>query len=249
MTQSVASAGKDRRFSGPVRYLVCLSVLCGIALIGLGLPRTISAWASMAGEQAYTALSKSPAPSGEAIANGIEGLRFAISVVPSPGRYSKLAGLEIAQAQRLAIDDPHRKALLERAEQHLDLAITGNPTDGWACMLLAGLRRDRGASPREILAPVVHSLDVSPNLRELWVWRAELLLAYWPALRPEELSIMRSQFRTIWNTDPKMRRPLTELAVKLGQVWVLTWTLDGGAEALGEIARLTHELAAVPKAQ
>lgn len=221
------------------RLLVAaLAVVIAACLLVLAVPRTIAAWWSMDGYDAYLAIAAGKAPSDALLDQAIAGLERAVAWVPSGQRYYMLAGAEAEKFRRAPTGDPNRLKWLERAEENAGLALGATPTDGRAALLLATLRLWRGVTAREIAVPLLQSMDANPNMRELWLWRASLLFVVWPALMPDEAQAVESQMRTIWRFAPAMRRPLVEAARATGRIPALTHALADEPGATAELAQL-----------
>jgi hypothetical protein len=107
---------------------------------------------------------------------------------------------------------------------------------------LAVVRQARGAPPRDILEPLITSLDVAPNRRELWPSRMSLLMYYWGLLKPNELPIVRHQIRTMWDV-PQFRFFLYDTALKTGRKFNLLDALSGDPEALEELRTFDRNMA------
>jgi hypothetical protein len=223
------------------------SVLLGAVLLTLGVPRTIASWASLAAESTIAKLSVGQKPSDAELADGVAGLERALIWTRSGRRLTALALLELEQALRLLTEDPRRMDLLAQAERHLTEGLIASPTDGFAWMRLAFVREQRDASGREVAIALTQSLDMAPNVRQLWIPRAAMFLAYWRFLTVDELLAMRNQLRTIWVTDKKMRLPLLKVAAHSGQLPMISWALVDDPAAQAEFERLSAELLASPR--
>jgi hypothetical protein len=237
------SAAKKRSISWRQSIAIALSAVLGAALLVLGVPRTIAAWEALAAHPALEKLEVGKVrPSDEELAEAVAGLERAVAWVPSARRYADLAFLEVEQVLRLPADDARRAALLARAEQHLVDSLLANPADGFAWMRLAIVREQRGASPREIAVPLAQSLDVAPNVRQLWLPRATMLLAYWRFLTVDELLAMRAQLRTIWTMGKALRLPLLHAAEGMGQTPMIGWAIGDDPPAQADFEKLKENL-------
>lgn len=220
-----------------------LGAAVGLGLVGLGLPRTIAAWAELAAVPAIDALDGGYYPSQAQSAEAIAGLKRAIAWVPSGPRLNLLGRVEFERA-KLAAPGPERTALLAEAERTLTEGLLAEPTDGFSWVRLAMVRELRGASGREIASALAQSLDVAPNARALWLWRAPLLLKYGSSFTAEELPAVLNQLRTLWTTVPRTQFALVLMA--RDNPAILAKALEGDAFAMDQLERLQEEIASNP---
>ena len=222
---------------------IALVAALGAALLLLGVPRTIAAWQALAAQPALEKLEVGKVtPSDAELADGVDGLKRALAWVPSARRFTDLAFLEVEQVLRLPPGNPKRAALLASAERHLVDGLIANPADGFAWLRLAIVREQQGAPPRQIAVALAQSLDVAPNVRQLWLPRATMLLTYWRHLKVDELLAMRAQLRTIWTVGRTMRLPLMVAADHLGEVPMISWGIGDDPPAQAEFEKLRDAL-------
>jgi hypothetical protein len=181
-------------------------------------------------------------PSDQELAEAVAALERSVAWVPSARNNADLAFLEVEQVLRLPADDAGRAGLLSRAQQHLVDSLTANPADGFAWLRLAIVREQGGAPPRQIAVPLAQSLDVAPNVRQLWLPRAIMLLRYWRYLTVDELLAMRAQLRTIWMVDKAARLPLLHAAENMGQAPMISWAIGDDRSAQAEYEKLKENL-------
>jgi hypothetical protein len=202
-----------------------VALLMGCCLLGLAVPRTVAAWEAIAAQPAIQKLEIGARPSTESVDAGVAALNRSLQWVSSGRRLTDLALLELELARWMVPEEPMRATWLQRSETHLVEGLEANPADGWAWLRLAVVRDLQRGNPRSVAAPLIRSVDVAPNTRPLWLPRAEYLLAYWPAFESDELTVMRSQLRTIWHADEASRQPLLEMAARSKQLTILGWSL------------------------
>lgn len=216
-----------------------LTAALGAALLVLGVPRTIAAWEALAAEPALEKLQVGRKRASDAeLADAVDGLERSVAWIPSARRFADLAFLEVEQAIRLPLEDPKRTVLLASAEQHVIKSLVANPADGYAWMRLAIIRELTGAPPRQIAVALAQSLDVAPNVRQLWIPRATMLMTYSSHLTAEELPAWRSQLRNIWTYGRAVRLPLLQTAIRLGQVETVSWGIGDDPPAQEEFEKL-----------
>lgn len=220
-----------------------LSAFLGTALIVLGVPRTIAAWETLAAQPTLEMLQVGKVkPSDAELSEAKTALDKAIAWVPSSRRYADLAFLEVEQLLRLAGTDPRRAALLTSAEQHLVESLVANPADGFSWFRIAVVRQLAEKPPRQIALALAQSLDVAPNVRQLWLPRATMLLSYWRYLTVDELLAFRAQLRTIWTLGKALRLPLLDAADRLGEAPMISWGIGADPQSQEEFEKLRANL-------
>jgi hypothetical protein len=213
----------------------------GVALLVLAIPRTIAA-VTFARQSTLNTMIQGGRPSAAELADAVaiteSALRWA-----SPAWYvASLSLFEYELALTFPSGSPDRATWLGRAEQHAIAAVQANPADGDTWVRLAAIREARGASQRDILDPLIASLDVAPNRRVRWKLRMAMLMYYWAALKPNELPIVRHQVRTMWN-EPGYRFFLYDTALRYYSMPLLRETLKGDPEAIEEIDTFDRNMA------
>jgi hypothetical protein len=213
----------------------------GAALLALAVPRGVAA-ITFASQSASGSLLSGGRPSPAELADSVPVIESALRWA-SPARYlSSLSLVEFALARAFPPDSPDRAAWIGRAEQHATAALKANPADGYMWVRLAVMRQARMAPLRDILDPLMTSLDVAPNRRELWASRMNLLMYYWSALKPNELPIVRHQIRTMWFV-PEFQFFLYDAAIRNGRKFNLLDMLRDEPGALEEIATFDRNMA------
>src|SRR3569833_2337992 len=117
-----------------------------------------------------------------------------------------------------------------------------SPADRYGWMMLALIRQILVAPPRNVVDPLITSLDVAPNRRDLWIPRMTMLMHYWIALKPNELPIVRRQMRTMWE-EPRFQFVLYDMAFKSSRKPDLLEALKDEPGALEEIATFDRDMA------
>jgi hypothetical protein len=242
MTRSSASQSQKSPPSSNRWISAAISVLLGISLLGLAIPRTVAAWASIDAQPALEKLHDGKFPTEKELADGIAGLGRAMAWTSSARRLTDLAWLEGTQALLLRPADPKRGALLAQAEQHLVQGLLANPADGFAWLRLANVRKLRGEQGREIAVALMESLDMAPNMRFLWASRAGMLMSYWQYLTEDEVPEARNQLRTIWAAGPEYRLPLVTDGLMAGGLPKIAEALNGDPEAMTQFEQLKASL-------
>jgi len=213
----------------------------GVSLLVLAVPRAVAsitfAQRSMTNREL---MSRRPPPA--ELARNISIVEDALKWA-SPAQYRLTLGLfEYQLAMTSPVFSPDNTLWLKRAEQHVISELKMSPADGYGWVMLAFLRQILVAPPRDVLDPLITSLDVAPNRRDLWLPRMGMLMHYWIALKPNELPIVRHQMRTMWDV-PQFQFLLYDMALKSSRKRDLMEALKGDLEALNEIATFDRNMA------
>jgi hypothetical protein len=200
--------------------------MLGMALLGLAIPRTIAAWASLEALPTFEKLSVGKPPTEGDLIAAAAGLTRAVAAAPSGEKLVELGSVELLQALASGPDEAQRANLLARAERHLDEGLLANPIQAFGWLKLAEVRIARNAPGRDVAAALMHSIDVAPNLRIAWIPRTGLLLRYWRHLDADELPSFIAQLRTIWSATPAFRTQLIETAIAVDEMAVVAAVVD-----------------------
>lgn len=145
-------------------------------------------------------------PTAIELRDGIASLRRSLVVLSSSRRLIDLGTLEFLSSHEITGDDAARRILIDAAEGHLAQGLAINPLDGLAWYRLAQVRQARDVNDgRAIVVALMQSLDMSPNLRSLWVARTFGLLVYRRYLTPEEMTALMSSLHTSWGAEKAFR--------------------------------------------
>jgi hypothetical protein len=213
----------------------------GAALLTLAIPRSVAAL-TFARQSTTSTLFKGGRLSPADLADGIRVMEDALRWASSSQKLSSLSVAEFQLALSFPTGSPDRVLWSGRAEQHAMAALKANPADAYTWVRLAVMRQTRAAAPRDILDPLMTSLDVGPNRRELWRSRMVLLMYYWGELKPNEIPIVYRQMRTMWDV-PDFQFFLYDAALTYGRKLNLLQALDGDAEAMQEIRTFDRNMA------
>jgi len=213
----------------------------GISLLVLAIPRGVAAITFLRQSASDDVIKGKALPAAD-LADSARIIASALRWA-SPPRYLFSLGLvEYKLALTFPPGSTDRATWIGQAEQHTISALKASPADGYMWVWLAVMRQARGAPLREVVDPLITSLDVAPNRRELWTSRMNLLMYNWSALKPNELPIVRHQIRTMWSV-PQFQFFLYDTALKYGGKLNLLETLRGDPEALQEIATFDRNMA------
>lgn len=207
----------------------------GAALLGLAIPRTIAAWISLGAEPTMTRLETNRPTNVQQLGTCVAAYDGALRWKSSSVRFANLGTCEFSLALAAPTDTPQRAEWLARAEEHTKTALLLNPAESFAWARLAFIRASRGASARDVVAPLIVSLDTGPNIRALWRSRTRLMLRYAPFMTVDELLTVRHQLKTIWIYGPSERPHLLEMAHTLDRMPQLLWALRDEPEAMTEL--------------
>ncbi|MBN9089843.1 MAG: hypothetical protein J0J01_23265 [Reyranella sp.] len=214
----------------------------GVSLLALAVPRSITATTIASGPAGLSALL-----SGQRIALGeLQESRDTLQKAlrwDRPARYvANLSVVELELALAYPDDSPQHATWLTQAEERTIEALKANPADGRSWLRLAIIRSFRQAPSRDIVAPLMTSLDMSPNDHSLWRQRIGLLMYYWGDFSPDEVDIMRHQVRTMWD-DPRFRIVLLDAAMRYRVIGRLVGALTPDWEAIKELEAMQRAVA------
>lgn len=213
---------------------ISLILLLGLALIVLAVPRTVAAWKGVQGLPALDKMKANETPTAAQLTTCVEAYTGSLRWVQASFRLFNLGTCEFEIALAKPLDDPERGEWLKRAEQSTFRGLVANPAEtvGWS--RLAFIRHNRHAAGRDVVAPLIMSLDTGPTMRPLWRGRTWLMLLYAPQMTVEELLTVRFQLKTIWTYGPSERPHLLEAAHNLDRLYMVLWALRDDPEAMAE---------------
>jgi hypothetical protein len=194
----------------------------------------VSVWIALGAERAIAKLEISQPPSQSEALQCVSALERALVWIRSSKSLLNLGSCEF----QLFLNSPSNDKVrhwLSLAERHTIEGLTLNPTDGFAWTRLAFIRYRRGATGREVATALITSVDVAPNIRQLWYPRYNLLFLYARQMTLEELFVLRRQLRTIWTYSPASRPLLVASAHQFDGVNVLVWAFQGDNDAMDEL--------------
>jgi hypothetical protein len=224
-----------RAYTRPALLVSALAIVMGVVLLAMGIPRTVAAWTALGAEPAMDKLRHDEAPTAEELAQCIEASERAIEWTPSAVRFATLGSCEFARARQTPTGSPDRGRWLDLAAAHTEQSLLRDPADGFTWIRLAMIREMHGAAAREIIPPLMMSLEMTPNSRLMWSLRSEMLLSYARLLTPEDSAAVRRHLHTIWTFSPPHRPVLLEIAHRLNRLDVLQAALTDDPEAKAEI--------------
>jgi hypothetical protein len=232
---------KKRAFSRPALIVSGLCFVAGIVLLGMGTARTVAAWTSFGAEPAMAKLRNNEFATGEQLTQCVEALERAIAWAPAVYRLANLGSCELGLARRAARDSSERKLWLDRAEAHTERSLRGDPTNGYNWARLALIRQARGDAARSIMPALMMSLEMMPNVQELWRLRVGMLLDYARLLPPDDGAALRRHLHSIWTFSPRHRPMLLKMAHRLNRVDILRAALANDPEAMAEIDMMERQ--------
>jgi hypothetical protein len=234
--------GRRRSFDWIGSTAAALIFGLGASLLILAVPRSIASIGIATGPSGLSTLlagQRIPLPELQESHDTLEkALRW-----DRPSRYvANLSVVEFELALAYPDGSPERTTWLTKAEERTIEALKANPADGRSWLRLATIRNARQAPPRDIVAALMASLDMSPNDHSLWRPRITLLMYYWGDFTDDELAVMRHQVRTMW-ADPRFRIILLDSAMTYRQINRLVVALASDWEAIRELDAMQRSIA------
>ncbi len=210
-------------------------LMLGLVLIVLAVPRTVAAWKGEQGRPALDKMEANKTPTAAELTTCVEAYTGSLRWVQASFRLFNLGTCEFAIALAKPLNDPGRSDWLMRAEQSTVRGLILDPANAFGWARLAFIRADRLAPGREVVAPLIMSLDTGPNARPLWRGRTRLMLLYTPSMTHDERLTVRYQLNTIWTYGPSERPNILEAAHTLNRLPLLMWALRDDPEAIAEL--------------
>ena len=123
--------------------------------------------------------------------------------------------------QNLKVTREQRTRWLREAQDDLEAALANDPARGVAWARLAAVRQGLNGPSRSVVAALMMSLEVAPNLASLWPARLQLFLDNWQYFTPQERERVAAEVAMNWRNSPDrryfatvIRSPIDELFVR-----------------------------------
>jgi hypothetical protein len=213
----------------------------GAGLLVMAVPRTVAAWNSFGAAPAMAKLRFGQTATTEELARCVEASKRAIEWTSSALRLANLGSCEFALARQVPAAGPDHNHWLDLAEAHTEQSLRRDPTDGFTWLRLAMMREMHGAAARNVIGPLMKSLEMTPNARPIWPLRSEMLLVYARLLTPEDRAAVSRHLHTVWTFSPADRPVLLEIAHRVNRLDLLQAALADDPEAKVEIEMMERQ--------
>lgn len=188
---------------------VLISLALAAALVALGVPRTLAAFGARPGNSILWHVQLGSSVRSEAIRELADSRKAALDWSDRGRYWSELALAQLLLAGLNSGDEAAKAGLLNLAAASLEKGLARTPVDPHAWTRLAYARSLLDASPGDIVAPLMMSIDVGPHEPKLVFIRLRLSLGVWEHLSEPERDMVYRQIRYAWK---RSRRRLLELA-------------------------------------
>lgn len=195
----------------------------GASLLLLSLPVARGAWEAQKADAVMTDLRRGhPLDPGE-VRSGIAAFDRAIAADASAGRYldrSELLGGAGFMAD-LKVPDAERTAWLGRARTDLEKGLANAPARGVDWLRLAALIDVQDGASREMLPPLLLSIEYAALIPQTWAPRLRVILDGWPYLDKPQKARISEYMRQSWRAAEDrrffaraIRSPADELIIR-----------------------------------
>lgn len=188
---------------------VLIALVAAVALVVLGVPRTLAAFGARPGNAVLWHIQRGSKVNSKAIERLAESRGAALKWSEN-GRYrAELALAQLLLARMDSRDEAETSELMNQAANTLEKGLARMPVDPHAWTRLGYARSLLDASPRDIASPLMMSIMVGPHDPKLVFIRLRLALGVWERLTDPERDVVYRQIRYAWK---RSKRRLLELA-------------------------------------
>ncbi len=200
-----------------------LMAICGAVLVYQGLPVARAAWNAQKADGVVTKLRRGLEIAVPEVSAGIAALNGAVTADPVGDRYLQRSELEggAALTAALKISTAARTVWLNSARTDIELGLAAAPARSidWA-RLAATLQALNGPS-RDIIPPLLMSIQTGPWIEPIWPVRLRLIVDNWGYFSDAQKQEMQSYVVEMWKHSSDRRffaftvnNPVDELIIR-----------------------------------
>jgi hypothetical protein len=180
-----------------------LMALGGVILVLLAWPVMRSALQAQRADTVVGQLRNARPLSMPNVARAIEALDQAVADDPAAGRRLQRAELLInaALTPQLKPTQEQRKAWLLQAKEDLDRGLGEAPARGMDWLRLAIARQAIDGVGRDVVPPLLMSIDVAPMFSPIWEVRLRVILDNWGYFNEEQRAKIQSYVVATWRAS------------------------------------------------
>jgi hypothetical protein len=195
----------------------------GTVLLVVTWPVARSAWFAQQSDAVVTEMRNRRPITEQNVVSALVALDRAVAADPVAGRHLQRAELLVGAALTLAptISVQTRNDWLRRARSDLQRGIAEAPARGMEWLRLAVVRQTLDGASRNVVPPLLRSIETSPMLSVAWEPRLRVILDNWGYLTEEQRVQVRSYVVKTWRyTDDRrwfgraVRDPVDELILR-----------------------------------
>lgn len=200
-----------------------LMALCGAVLVYQGLPVARAAWNAQKADAVVMKLRRGQDMALSDVSAGISALNSAVTADPVGDRYLQRSELEggAALTPALPISLSFRVVWLKSTKVDLELGLAAAPARSIDWLRLATVRQGLDGPSREVLPPLLMSIQTGPWIEPMWSVRLRLIIDNWGYFTDEQKEEMQAYVVEMWKHASDRRffafnvnNPVDELIVR-----------------------------------
>jgi hypothetical protein len=200
-----------------------LLVISGVLLIYFSLPVFLSAYQVQKADDVLGKLRRNEDMTLAELTRGLDVLDRAVAYDPSAGRRLLRSELEAGSAlfQHVKLEPDMKTALLQKARADLELGLTGAPASTVDWMQLASVRQALDGPSRNVIAPLMMSIQTGPWLEYLFYPRLRVIVDNWGYFTDEQKAEIQTYASGMWRNARNNRffgnnisNPIDELIIR-----------------------------------
>ena len=211
-----------------------LAVILGAAVLYLGLPRTIAAFALLPGNQTLRLIQKGETVEREKLEALVASRRRGLAWVDSGRMWSDLALAQLLLAEPRNHGEKSGQGLVDQALASLDPALRAAPANPHAWTRLAYADWLTRGPSRSVASALTMSILTARYEPDLMFARLELCLGAWRYFPLKDRDLVLGQVRLAWRRSPER---LVELAKRTGEIAAIRAALAAAPADLAAFER------------
>ena len=211
----------------------------GACLLFLSWPVARAAWEAQRADAVMMALRTGHPIDANEVRAGIAALDRAVALDAGAGRYldrSELLG-GAGLASSLEVSAAERTAWQRRALDDLEKGLAAAPARGVAWLRLAALTDVLDGASREVLPPLLLSIEDAALIPETWGPRLRVILDCWPYMSDAQKERIAAYMRQTWQVAADRRIFAWEIHSPVDEL-IVRYFLRGKPGAQEELAKL-----------
>jgi hypothetical protein len=221
---SVRHNGWESELSVAVNWLLRgLMAICGVVLVYQGWPVARAALQAQRADAVVMQLRRAQPIVLADVSNGLTALNRAVGADPVGSRYLERSELEggAAQTRSLDVSTPGRRLWLTNTKTDLELGLASAPARSIDWMRLAATRQNLDGAARDVVLPLLKSIETGPWIEPMFPVRLRLILDNWGYFTETQKSDMGKYIVEMWRHAQDLRffaiyidNPLDEIIIR-----------------------------------
>jgi hypothetical protein len=181
--------------------------ICGAVLVYEGLPVARAAWNAQKADGVVMKLRRGQEMTVPEVSAGIAALNAAVTADPVGDRYLQRSELEggAALTAALNISPRFRTIWLNSTKADLELGLAAAPARSIDWLRLAATRQGLDGPSREIIPPLLMSIQTGPWIEPMWPVRLRLIVDNWGYFTDAQKDEMQIYVGEMWKHAPDQR--------------------------------------------